>query len=83
MSFFRLETGVSTSASPVTPSVSGRFNSPARQLYVGNGGDLNVRLENDTAYVLLRNFPPSTFLLASVVAVSNVNTTASNIVAFL
>jgi len=83
MSFFRLETGVSTSASNVTPSVSGRFNSPARQLYVGNGGDLNVRLESDSSYNLLRNFPTGGFLLASVVAVSNVNTTASNIVAFI
>ncbi len=83
MTFFRLELGVSTDFFNVTPSVSGRFNAPVRQVYVGTGGDINVRPESNANYVILRNFGSGGVIQGSITAISNVGTTASNIVAFI
>ena len=68
----------------VTPSDTANLTSPAQMLYVGSAGNLNVALTGqDQGYVLMKNIPAGTFFEASVLAVANTDTTASNIVAFL
>ena len=80
---FVLEVGVARNFYDVTPTPSTNLNSEVRQLYVGTGGDINVLPAGGTTRVILRNVPSGAFILASVKAISNVNTTASNIVAFI
>ena len=78
-----LATGVARNFYDVTPTPSTNLNSEVRQLYIGTGGDINVLPAGGTTRVILRNFPSGSFILASIKAISNVNTTASNIVAFI
>ena len=53
-------------------------------LYVGTGGDLNITLSGDgETPVILKNLSNGTFFDASVVRVSNTNTTAGDIVSFV
>jgi len=68
----------------VTPSDTTNLESPAAMLYVGTGGNLNITLSGqDQTPVILKNVANGTFFEASVLAVSDTGTTASNIVAFL
>lgn len=77
-----LEVGVGGSPSAVTPSDSSNLASPARYLYVGTGGDLNITGATNDASVIHRNVPTGTFFMAYVRRVNSTNTTASNIVAY-
>ena len=53
-------------------------------LYVGSAGNLNIALTGEgQGYVVLKNVLAGTFFEASVLAVANTDTTASNIVAFI
>jgi hypothetical protein len=81
--FFRPEIGVSRTASAVTTNDSVNLTSPARRLYVGTGGNINVTPEASTTPVIFFNFPSGGFLDLSVIRVAATNTTASNIVAML
>jgi hypothetical protein len=68
----------------VTPSDTANLESPASMLYVGSAGNLNVALSGEgQGFVLMRNIPAGTFFEASVLAVAQTDTTASNIVAFV
>jgi hypothetical protein len=68
----------------VTPSDTANLTSPAQMLYIGSAGNLNVALTGQgQGYVVMKNIPAGTFFEASVLAVANTDTTASNIVAFL
>jgi hypothetical protein len=68
----------------VAPSDTANLQTPANMLYVGTGGDLNITLSGDgQTPVILKNLSNGTFFDASVVRVSNTNTTASDIVAFV
>ena len=77
-----LATGVARNFYDVTPNVITNLNSEVRQLYIGTGGFINVLPAGGTSYVVMP--VPSYFMLqAGIKAVSNVNTTAVNIVAFI
>jgi hypothetical protein len=78
---YRSEIGVSGIATAITPSDSANI-APARLIYVGTGGTLNITPQFQTTVVLLRNVPSGSFLPIAVSKISNTNTTASNIVAF-
>jgi hypothetical protein len=68
----------------VTPSDTTNLESPASMLYVGSAGNLNIALTGEgQGYVVLKNVLAGTFFEASVLAVANTDTTASNIVAFI
>lgn len=68
----------------VTPNDTDNLETPASMLYVGTGGDLNITLSADgQGPVILRSVANGTFFDASVSRVSNTDTTASNIVAFV
>jgi hypothetical protein len=76
----RIELGVSGNFEAATPSDTTNLNSPTRRLYLGSGGNLNVRpTDAPTSDVLLSNLP-SGWVDLSVVRVSETGTTASNIV---
>lgn len=68
----------------VTPSDTANLESPASLLYVGSAGNINIVLTGqDQSYVVMKNIPAGTFFEASVLAVADTDTTASNIVAFV
>lgn len=78
----RIELGVSGNFEEVSVSDTVNLNSPTRRLYLGNGGNLNVRpTDRPTSDVILRNLPSGYMLDLSVIRVSDTNTTASSIVA--
>lgn len=79
----RQELGVSGFAVAVTPSDTTNIQSPARYLYVGAGGNLNIVPEFNGTPVLLTGVPTGFVLYASVARVNSTGTTASNIIAFL
>jgi len=79
----RQELGVSGFAIDVTPSDTTNIQSPARYLYIGQGGNLNITPEFNGGSVVLTNVPTAFILYASVARVNNTGTTAANIVAFL
>lgn len=78
---FSNELGVSATPVDVTPTPSTNLTTPARALYVGNGGDINTLSPNASTRVIFRNVPSGSILPVAVVQISNVSTTASNIVA--
>ena len=78
--FSRPELGVSTVAETVTPADS-NLSDPYRRLYVGTGGNLNVRSQNG-ADVIHYNVLSGTFVDLSVIRVNSTNTTASNSVGY-
>ena len=77
-----LEIGVSGSPSAVTPSDTSNLSTPARYLFVGTGGDLNIVGATNDQSVIHRNVPNGTFFMAFVRRVNSTDTTASNIVAY-
>jgi len=77
-----LEIGVSGSPTAVTPSNTTNLSSPARYLFVGTGGDLNIVGATNDESVLHRNVPSGTFFMAYIRRVNSTGTTASNIVAY-
>jgi hypothetical protein len=58
------------------------FTSPCN-LWVGTGGDLKIKLANDSAFVLFKNIPDGYLFQARVLAIDTAanGTTATNIVA--
>jgi hypothetical protein len=78
---FSIDLGVSNTPLDVTPTPSTNLTTPARALYVGTGGDINTLSPNSSTRVIFRNVPSGSILPVGVVQISNVNTTASNIVA--
>jgi hypothetical protein len=79
---FVLETGVARNFYDVTPNVSTNLNGEVRMLYVGTGGFINVLPAGGTTRVVM---PVASFSYhqMAVKAISNVGTTATNIVAFI
>ncbi len=77
------ELGVTRSIINVNTATTTNFSSPPRRIYVGTGGTLNVTGAADTTPVLIFNFPSGSYLDASIKQISNVNATATNIVAFI
>lgn len=78
----RNEIGVSTKPIAVTPSDTVNIATPARYLYVGFGGDINVTPE-DGSEVIYRAVPTGAFLFVGTVRVNATDTNASNIIAHL
>jgi hypothetical protein len=75
------EIGIANGAQTVTPADS-NTTSLFRRLYIGTGGNLNVKGQDGTDVILV-NVPSGFIIDFGVVRVSNTNTTASNIVGFL
>lgn len=82
MPFQRAELGISGVAFAITPSDSTNLSTPARVLWVGNGGDLNVVPEFGDTSIIHRNVPTGWFI-GAVKRVSATNTTATNIVGWV
>lgn len=78
----RNEIGVSTKPIAVTPSDTVDLPTPARYLYVGTGGDINVTPEDSTE-VIYRAVPTGAFLFVGTQRVNATGTSASNIIAHL
>ena len=79
----RLELGVADSFYAVTPSLD-NLPTPCRALYIGTTGDVNVIPYAEGADpVLFVGVPAGATLYVSARAVSNVDTSASNIVALI
>ncbi len=74
--------GVSGYAFAVTPDDTNTFATSSRYLYVGTGGDLNVRTFNGQDVTLI-GVPGGSQIFIAADKVSNTDTTASNIVAFV
>jgi len=79
---FSNELGVSNDYFDVNLTPSTNFTSPIRMFYVGNGGDVNCLPPSGGARVIFRNLSQG-YHQFGVVQISNVGTTASNIVGFL
>ena len=77
----RAERGSSTYFQAVTPSDTDNVSISVRYLYVGTTGNLNVVPYDGTSSVVLYNVPVG-YHDFSVRKVSNIDTTASNIIAF-
>ena len=80
----RTELGASAFFLPVTPDDTNALSYQTRALYIGTGGDVEVRAQDnpDTAIVFY-NVSNGTVLDIAVSHVYNTNTTASNIIALV
>jgi hypothetical protein len=67
-------------AFPVSPSDGGNLTSATKAIYVGSGGDLNVRLIDAEADVTFANVSSGTVLAIRVSAVRATGTTAADLV---
>ncbi len=76
------------SAAAVTPSDSVALSTtstglPCRGLFIGTGGDVAVKLANDTVAVTFKNVSSGSLLPLCALYVMATNTTATDIVALL
>lgn len=65
---------------PVTPSDSGGLARVTKAIFVGTGGNINLRTVGSTDPVTFRNVPSGAILDLRVVSVLALGTTASDIV---
>lgn len=76
---FNVEPGTTTECFPISPDNSVNLSMPARQLYVGGGGDISlVTLQGNV--VLFVNVPAGAILAVSALRVNAAGTTATALV---
>jgi hypothetical protein len=80
---FTDELGTSRAPLLVTPTPSTNLTTPARALYIGTGGNLNILSPTGGTRVIFYNLQSGSILPVAAVQISNVDTTASNIVALI
>lgn len=60
--------------------VGGKIFPDSVRIYVGTGGDLEVKLLNDTDYVIFKNVPSGQVFMGNVKAIKDTNTDAEDLV---
>lgn len=80
--FYTGPEGPSKQAFAVTPTNDANLALVTTQLYVGNTGNVHVRMAGDTANTVIPFVPAGTMLRIRVKQVHSTGTTATNIVAF-
>jgi hypothetical protein len=81
MSYFSDQLGTTEAPVTITPTPSTNLNSVARAIYVGTGGNINILPPSTSTRVIFYNVPSGSILPVAVQQISNVDTTASNLVA--
>ena len=66
----------------ITPSDSTEYNDPFRFIWVGIGGSVFIKLENDSGFTELKNVPNGAYIYGMVTGIG-ASTSASSIVGFL
>ena len=68
-------------AEPITPSDVADLTSDCRSLFIGEGGDINMAGQDDTAPRIWRNVPSGSFIFFRARRIYDTDTTASDILA--